>query len=240
VPILSGASGTAYFDDLTVIQDTPTQSAVTIMFDDSLDNHYMVAKPLMDALGFKGTLAVITGTLGQAGSLTMQNLKTFQSAGWEISSHSINHEDITTLTTARATREIVNSYQTLKNNGFTVTDFVYPYGAFNANLNAIGSPYYKSMRSFQAGNNPQGVYPYDVKVRQVTNATTASDVAAWVAEGKANKKWEVLVFHAVTASSDDIYYTDPTVFKNMLDAIKASGVPVVTYAQGVSLFAQKP
>ncbi len=238
VPILSQASGTAWFDDISVMENTPTQSAVTIMFDDGEDNNYTVAKPLMDSAGFVGSVAIISGSVGDTGYMNQNQIKGLVSAGWEILSHSINHDDMTLLTTKQANNEFVKSKNQLQNiSGTIIKNFAYPFGAYNGDLNALAwSAGYLSARPFESGDNPQGIYPFEVKIRKMVNTTTLSDVDSWLAQANNEKRWEVLVFHGIKNSGEDEYYTTPSLFSSIVDTIKNSGIQVITYDTGMQLF----
>lgn len=238
VPALISASGTAYFDDVTVQEYTPTQSAVTLLFDDGPRNTYGQARPVLDRYTFKGTAAVITDYIGTPGYMTLSQINNLYWGGWEIMSHSVTHTDLTTLTSAQAAQELTKSKAVLANYG--VKNFAYPFGAYNGDLNAQGMALYRSMRGFEQGTNAQGTYPYDVKVRGVTTQTTVADVRQWLADAKQNNKWVVLVFHDIVATGPDIYHTTPAIFKQMIAAVSESGVPVRTYNEALDLFAAQP
>lgn len=235
IPALINASGTAYFDDLVVRDYVPTQSAVTLMFDDGPRNTFGQAKPVLDAYGYKGTAAVITSNIGQRGFMTSAQIGTLYNSGWEIVSHSVTHSDMTAMTDAQALSEFTSSKNALS--AYGVKNFAYPFGAYSGDLNALGAPLYTSMRGFEQGSNVQGVYPYDIKVRGVTTQTTNADITNWLADAKTNNRWLVLVFHDIVNSGPDIYHTTPTQFRQMIQLVSASGVPVKTYDQALQQFA---
>jgi len=242
IPILGSASGNAYFDDIIV---TPIQvqqkSAVTIMFDDGELNTFTEAKPILDAYNFKGVAVIPVGDLGSfPENMTSVQVQQLQASGWEIVSHAINNDTnlLTDITSAQAAADIANSKTLLQALGLTIRNFAWPFGAYNAELIGYAQASgYTSTRTFESGNNPQGAFPYDIKVRQVKDVTTPAQVAEWIAEGKANNRWEVIVFHTIGTSADVTYSTSKAVFAQMISAIATSGVPVVTYNQGLVSFA---
>jgi peptidoglycan/xylan/chitin deacetylase (PgdA/CDA1 family) len=240
VPILGNASGTAYFDDIAVTPIEPVvKSAATIIFDDANVTDIEQAKPVMDMYGFKGTSAIPVGDLGDLGVMTSTQVQSLRASGWEIVSHGVyNDTNLTAVTPAQAAADITNSKSLLEALGFAVRNFAWPFGSFNAELIGYAQASgYTSTRTFEAGDNPQGAFPYDIKSRQVTNTTTPAQVAQWLAEGKAKNRWEVLVFHVIKSSGDDIYYTSPAVFAQMMAVVAQSGVPVMTYNQALVNFA---
>lgn len=240
IPILGNATGSANFDDLTLREFTPTQAAVTLMFDDGEVNTYTEAQPALARHNFAGTTAIPTGEIGTDGFMSWAQVQALQTQGWNVVAHSVTHSDLTLLPAAQAEAELANSKATLQSQGLQVKSFAFPYGAYNSNLLALTSKYYSSARAFELGDNPQGTFPFDVKVRSVTTAVTPAQVAAWVQEAKAKNRWEVIVFHSLTATGPDAYHTSPAVFNQMIDAVAASGVKVVTYDQGIQQFGVSP
>jgi len=238
VPILGNATGVAYFDDITVIPiDPTTKSAVTFVFDDGESNTYTVARPILDTYGFDASVAIPTNEIDSEGSMSLAQISDLVASGWEVISHSKSHSDMTKQDKAVWQSELSDSKTILEVLGFSVNNFVLPFGAYNADIMAYGQNIYTSVRAFESGDNPQGAYPYEIKVRQVTNTTTASDVAAWVAEGKTNNRWEVIAFHRIASSGDDAYYTTPETLSAMMVVVADAGIPVVTYDAGLKAFA---
>ena len=240
--MVGSASGTAYFDDVSVTPIEPTvRSAVTIMFDDGESSVYSLAKPFMDVHGFKGSASIPVGDLGQPGVMTSAEVQALQASGWEIVSHAMNNDtNLVALSPAQAAEQIANSKTLLEALGLTIKSISWPFGAYNAALigNAQSSGY-TSARTFEVGDNPQGAFPYDIKVRQVKNTTTVADIASWIAEGQSSNKWEVIVFHTIANTGDDAYYTPSITFGQMMNAVAQSGVSVLTYEQGLQAFGVK-
>ncbi len=235
VPALINASGTAWFDDVTVADFEPTQAAVTLMFDDGPANTFTAAKPAMDVYGFKGVSGIITSYTDQDTTyMTSTQIQALYTSGWEIASHSVNHTDMTTITPAQAVTELEASKAALAK--WSPKLFATPYGAYNAYILGEGAKYYTTMRNFEQGSNPQGTFPYDVKVRGITTQTTMADIQNWLAEAQAQKRWEVFVFHDIANTGDDIYHTPVAQFKQILQSISASGVPVKTYSDALQQF----
>ena len=61
--------------------------------------------------------------------LTAQDLRNLQSAGWDIASHGVNHDDMTTLSNAAAKADLINSKSYLQSLGLTVDTYAWPFGA---------------------------------------------------------------------------------------------------------------
>ncbi len=236
VPILGKAVGTAYFDDITVKEFTPYQSAITLMFDDGEENTLTVAKPILDNYGFKATASIIVNEVGEDGFMKWNDIRYLENSGWEIASHSLSHRNLTLLSPWEIKKELYLSKKILTRQKLHVNNFVLPYGAYNDYILDKASSYYSSVRSYEQGDNPQGLFPFEIKVRGTTSSTTPEQVSFWIKEAQNNKHWVILVFHSIAQNGDDEYYMTPETFKEVVRKIKESRIPVVTYNEGLKLF----
>jgi peptidoglycan/xylan/chitin deacetylase (PgdA/CDA1 family) len=240
VPILGASSGTAYFDDITISEFTPAQGAITFMFDDGETTTLTEGKKKLDTVGFKGSAAIISSEVGSAGYMNKQQLLTLQRGGWEIVSHSVSHEDLTLMTPANYNKELLSSKNSLTALGLKVNNFGLPFGAYNADIMANAAKYYSSARAYESGDNPRGAFPFDVKVRGLLSSTPISEVKSWIDKAKNEKRWEVFVFHSIVENGDDEYHSTPKQLSDIVDLVKASGLSVITYNQGIQMFATTP
>jgi peptidoglycan/xylan/chitin deacetylase (PgdA/CDA1 family) len=240
IPILQQSSGTAYFDDITVNEYAPSSGAVTLMFDDGETGTYTEAKKLLSRYGYIGSSAVISDQIGETGFMTQEQVLGLQTDNWEIVSHSVNHEDMTAMTPTQYTNELVNSKSALEAflGAGKVKDFAYPLGAYNADIIAAAAAAgYQSTRAYEIGDNPMGAFPYDVKVQSVVESTTITDVQSWLTAAKNNGRWTMIVMHTVTErAGDDTYYVSPAQLNHILDAVRDSGLSVLTYDQAVQTY----
>lgn len=106
-------------------------TVVSITFDDGYAAT-SVGLDVMKDLGLRGTLYVNSQRVGEPKFFTRAQLKTYQDAGFEIGSHSLNHEDLGTLTPEAAKDNLCADRTSLMNLGFKVTSVAYPFGSYNA------------------------------------------------------------------------------------------------------------
>lgn len=238
VPILANAKGKAFFDNLSVREYEPAGAAVTVMFDDGETSTYSEGFPAMKKYNFKGSTAIITKEVGKDGFMTWEQIKKLQSERWEVVSHGLSHSDLTTMPKKEMRRELRRSKRQLEKKGLRVKNFALPFGAYNSNIMALGTKWYRSLRAFEQGGNSPGTLPWDVKVRGVTSETTLATVAGWINEAKAKKQWLVIVHHRIAETGDDAYYTTPANLAAMLKVIDDSKVEVVTYDEGLNKFGE--
>jgi len=106
---------------------------VVLTFDDGWEDFYRSVFPLLKAHGFKATLFVVPGFLGQLDYMTWKQVKEAQKSGFvEIGSHSLYHFALTCLDKQEAKKRIGLSKRILeKKLGVPVRVFAYPYGALN-------------------------------------------------------------------------------------------------------------
>ncbi len=108
------------------------QTIVSLGFDDGYSSQYDAARPMLAAHGMHATFFIISGSVGESGYMTWSQLDGLAADGNEIGGHTLDHPDLTTLSSTEARRQICDDRTQLQAHGFQVTDFAYPYGAFNA------------------------------------------------------------------------------------------------------------
>jgi peptidoglycan/xylan/chitin deacetylase (PgdA/CDA1 family) len=241
---LIAANGSLTIDDSSFGIYTPApfnRGIVSINFDDGWSNQYTNALPLLNKYGEHATFFIISGELqDQPDYMSTTQIKGLITAGDEVGSHTITHPDLTTLTTAQAQNEMQQSQTTLQNTfGIPITDFAYPYGAYNASTIAIGKQLYVSQRTVNSGfNTKDNLNLTQVLVQNVFNNTTPAQVKAWVDQANQQHTWLELVYHEVaTVPSDptDVPYdTQPSDLDAELSYIKSSGIAVETTQQAIN------
>ena len=136
--------GTAYGNEVTFIYITPEINVckwlndspcfLSLSFDDGQPSHITIAN-ILDQYGFKGTFYVETRELGDPGLMTMYY--NIAAAGHEIGSHSVNHQDLTSLSEAELLYEIDESVNTINSNLNTIcTSFAHPFDITNDHVDA--------------------------------------------------------------------------------------------------------
>ena len=80
-----------------------------------------------------GTFFINSAEVGTSGFyMNWSQVHDIADAGNEIGGHTLHHPDLTTISAAEATTEICDDRTALVNQGFTVTNFAYPYGHTNS------------------------------------------------------------------------------------------------------------
>jgi peptidoglycan/xylan/chitin deacetylase (PgdA/CDA1 family) len=208
---------------------------ISLTFDDGWTNQATNAGPILKAANLPGTFYLISDYLGAGPYMSVAQAKSLQAAGSEIGSHTVSHQNLDKLDPAALTRELANSKGALEAQFGPVTSLAYPYGAGNATVQAEAAKYYSSARATDPGNNVRGKYNrYALRIGYVLNTTPLSTVQGWINDAKANNSWLILCYHRIADdNAGDPYTTSVSAFRSQIDAVKASGVPVVTVRDGV-------
>ncbi|HEL1733233.1 TPA: polysaccharide deacetylase family protein [Streptococcus suis] len=116
------------------------KKVVWLTFDDSLWDFYSYAYPLLKQYQTKATNNVITGftEYGQAGHLTLDQIKEMQTAGLSFQGHTVNHPDLEYSSIEDQTNELTSSkaYLDSQLNQETIA-IAYPGGRYSADTVAL-------------------------------------------------------------------------------------------------------
>ncbi len=237
-----------------IAQAAPT--VVTISFDDGLGDQHQVL-PWFQQYGMHATFYVNSAELGTSGYyMTMSQVHDLAAAGNEIGGHTLHHPDLTTQTTAQATTEICDDRTALVNQGFTVTDFAYPYGHTNAAIEQIAHNCgYDSARGVSGIVSPDGCTfnarscpyaetlppadPYLTRTPEnAESTTTLATLEGYVtqAEQHGGGYVQIVIHHICAGSGCDTYSTTPATMQGLLAWLApraANGTVVRTTAQAL-------
>jgi len=221
----------------------PQQTVVSLTFDDAWSDQY-VAPSMLASHGMHGTFYVNSANIGSSVSfLGWSQLQSFQSAGNEIAGHTLNHVDLTTVSSAEAQRQVCQDRRALMSEGLTVTDFAYPYGATNSSVGSIvqGCGYNSGRRSWglcspaQTGCPaaetipPQSLWAIRTQ-SSIRSWTTVQDLENAVINAEATGGWVTFVFHHICDGCDSYAITQSNLqaFLDWLEPRSANGTSVKT------------
>ncbi|MFZ1043982.1 MAG: polysaccharide deacetylase family protein [Anaerolineales bacterium] len=108
---------------------------IILAFDDSNEDNYTNAFPIMKKYGFTGVLYVVGTYIDQPNYLTTDQIKEMAAAGWEVGSHTMTHQELTVMTDDQLHYEIVESRKYLEQQlGVPILTFAYPFGGENSGV----------------------------------------------------------------------------------------------------------
>jgi peptidoglycan/xylan/chitin deacetylase (PgdA/CDA1 family) len=219
-------------------------TTVSLTFDDSRADQMQAAEILAEH-EMAATFFVISGRVGASGYMNLANLEELATGGNEIADHTVNHLNLTNVNREEAERQVCDARIQLEAWGFHVTDFAYPQGGSDPELEEIvqncglnsarvvgdivspgtcfGCPY----------SNPiPPEDPYEIKTPDSIKATTSlAELKGLVTQAQEHGGgWVPLVFHHV-CDECDAASIDPETFKAFLDWLgeeAGNGVSVKT------------
>jgi peptidoglycan/xylan/chitin deacetylase (PgdA/CDA1 family) len=238
------ASYGSFSDQAALEVESDPATTVSLTFDDGRADQ-MEAAQILAEHEMAATFFVISGRIGASGYMSLPNLEELAAAGNEIGDHTVNHLNLTNVNREEAERQICNARVQLEAWGFPVTDFAYPQGGTdpeleeiveNCNLNSarivsdLVSPGACSGCPYSNAIPPED--PYKVKTPDSIKATTSlADLKGLVAQAQEHGGgWVPLVFHHV-CDECDAASIDPETFKAFLDWLgeeAGNGVSVKT------------
>jgi peptidoglycan/xylan/chitin deacetylase (PgdA/CDA1 family) len=113
-----------------LVYDAPLpDKPVMLTFDDTRVEHYTVAAQEMNKYNFKGAFFIMTIAIGKPNYMSSQQIKTLDSTGHSIGSHTWDHQNLKKLPPTEWVNQIDKPKQRLESIiGHSVDYFAYPFG----------------------------------------------------------------------------------------------------------------
>lgn len=141
------------------------KKSVVLTFDDGYKDNYDTAYPILKKYGFKATVFVITNCIGTGEYLTEEELKEMDQNGFDVESHTANHETLTKLSYDKQYDTISQSKERLeKLLNKKVKYIAYPCGKYNNNtVKAVKNAGYKMALSTDGrwADKSDGIFTLD-------------------------------------------------------------------------------
>jgi peptidoglycan/xylan/chitin deacetylase (PgdA/CDA1 family) len=208
---------------------------ISITFDDGQLSQYQNARPILSARGMPATFYFVGDAFGWGGSsMTAAQARQLITEGHEAGNHTKSHPDLTTLAAGAINTQFSGAQSSiLSATGKTPTSCAYPYGAYNSTVDTEAKKFFRSCRGTGAtDNNPASMNTYNLGTYMMGSAYNAGSVATMAARAKANNSWIILLYHGVGPSGT--LDTDTATFTAQMDAIKNSGVRVMTVSDALT------
>jgi peptidoglycan/xylan/chitin deacetylase (PgdA/CDA1 family) len=223
------SSGMPMHSAYAAVQGSSATPKISFTFDDGQQSALLNAEPILAQYGLVGTSYIITDCVGMTtvpntcnanndvAYMTWAQIKQLQTAGWEIGSHTADHDCLASsaetdpsdcanaapLTNAQLTTELQGSQQALAAQGYNATDIAPPYGDYNNNVIAQLAKYYATMRQFKNDASNANVWPYSDYYLQdyvvLEKTTPVATIETAINNAITNKQWLILTFHDIEA-----------------------------------------
>lgn len=169
----------ARFDTiLDKVQATPHPDHIRLSFDDGNASDHDIALPRLRARGLTADFFVLSGRIGQLGSLSAEQIRALAACGMGIGSHGIAHRDWRRIGATDLEAEVTGSRGAIKDIlGRPVTTAGIPFGSYDAQvLAALRRAGYSAVYSSDGGTmNPQAFLRPRTSVRATM---TEAEIAA--------------------------------------------------------------
>lgn len=111
------------------------EKPIVITFDDGYDDNYQFAYPILKKYEMTATFFIITGKISSATYINWRQLRNLAKNGFGIGAHTVNHENLSALSSDLAKKEISKSKKDLELAlDKKIRFFAYPFGDYNINL----------------------------------------------------------------------------------------------------------
>lgn len=132
----------------------PDRASFAITFDDGNFSDLRIAAPHLVRRGLRGTFFVLTGRIGQRGSLNANDVRELMMAGMLIGSHGVAHRDWTRLNGPGLRHELIAARMTLEEIcRQPIQTAAIPFGRYNAAvLRALRTARYHTVYSSDRGS----------------------------------------------------------------------------------------
>ena len=206
---------------------------VSFTYDDGYPNWYDIGFPVFQEYGFPGVVYVnalswwVTGN----GYGAVDKLIEMQEAGWEISSHTYDHQGIDSL-------NVCMMKDWLDSLGFTNSGFAAPghdWSHEKVNIVKTHHPYYSATGS-QEGGHSQPFDLYFLTRLDLTNNKTIEEVRGYLDDAVANNKWIIFYAHEFGGTYGDGsgWYQCDSLLRMTFDEIVARWIPVKTVKEVIT------
>jgi len=208
---------------------------VSLTFDDAHADQ-LGAAAYMNAKGLKGTFYVPSGFLNaDAAYMSTAQALALQSAGNEIGGHSVTHADLAFADTGEVTRQICNDRISLRNLGFRITSFAYPYASSTPAIEGIANTCgYNSARglgdiashiagteTFPLAETMPPADPFLTKAPdQIDNTWTLQNLEDLTLKAQPGGGWMQYTFHHIGVDAEPLSVTTAN-FNALIDFLAA-------------------
>jgi peptidoglycan/xylan/chitin deacetylase (PgdA/CDA1 family) len=222
------------------------KGTVLFTFDDGWDDQYTNARPILDTAGFKATAYVNSEFIqnGNEGFMSVSHAKSLYSAGWDIGTHTTNHNDIGDLTDQAHIAELKSLYNDcatwLVANDMPRAAYhvAYPSGLFSSDLiRLLKNLNFKSGRATMFGQQYGIQYQNDYFKLPVYSVGDEDDVLACldgIDSAAAGGSTIILMLHKVEPLQGDLVTTNEQL-RRLVDRAKnqvnAGKLQVMTVTQ---------
>jgi Polysaccharide deacetylase len=211
-----------------------SSAIISIEFDDGWKSAYQNGLPILNKYNIKTTQSIISGANenGNPVYVTDNQIRDYSNQGHDISSHSVTHRSLFSLSDVQMREEFLNSRNKLQNLiGKKVPYFVAPYCDFGDREANAARGFYQYARGCFTGseNTPNNIDIRNLDSKIVEQGTSIDTFNSWIANAKKNNSLLILVYHKVSQdTSPDAYSVTPQTLDTQMGIVSRSGLKIQT------------
>ncbi|MFA5405829.1 MAG: polysaccharide deacetylase family protein [Candidatus Nanoarchaeia archaeon] len=205
---------------LIVLLIPPSESIVSITFDDGLESQYN-ASLILDEYDYKGTFYICPGLNEFEGYALMswEQIVNLQSRGHEIGCHTMTHINASSVSDDAFRQELIDCERIIN-----ADSFAYPYGE-GIDKESIVRDYFTSARLVLQGVNDKS--DFNVKALIIVHDRFEQRIN-WLKDWLKEDGWVAVTIHGVTNNPRGLIDITPDELRQVLEVIKGSGAKVMT------------
>jgi peptidoglycan/xylan/chitin deacetylase (PgdA/CDA1 family) len=225
---------------LPAVQTQPSP-LVVVTFDDADQSVYSVGFALMRQADSSWTATHFfpNSYIGLPASVTLDEEKEMERAGWESGGHGWEHDNLTAMPPDSAAVRIKDSYDFLVQNGLSHESFAWASGMYDDTVKAMVAAYFVNIRSSHDYYYLDGVDRKELGYFAVKGDFTSDDIIARVEEARRDGAPLVVIgFHVIqpdTAPPLPIYYCKESAFRGFLSYLKVQQLRVMSVRDAMKI-----
>jgi peptidoglycan/xylan/chitin deacetylase (PgdA/CDA1 family) len=214
---------------------------VVVTFDDAHQSVYSMGFKLMHEADTSWTATHFfpNAYLGLPGSVTLDEEKEMERAGWESGGHGLDHDNLTAMPPDSAAWRIRASYDFLVSSGLSHESFAWASGMYNDTVKAMVAGYFTNIRTSHDYYYLDGVDRRELGYFAVKGEFTSDDIMVRVEEARRDGAPMVVIgFHVIqpdTAAPLPVYYCKESAFRGFLSYLKDQQLRVMSVRDAMKI-----
>lgn len=226
----NGTNPTTRFlvDDLRATE-RGDQGYVVLTFDDSVQNQYTTAMPMLEERGWPGVAAIIPDSINQPDRLTVAQCREMRSAGWDIAAHP--HRALPDMDADERVGYLEDAQDYIANriDEDGAKHYFAPYNRMDADSLEVVREVFES--SFIHGGQPNIAPPTDGHMVSRVNGYALDEVPDLLDLAAEYNQAVVTLVHGVGNTDSDLNDITEDEFATLLDEIESRDLVVVTASE---------
>ncbi len=207
---------------------------VSFTFDDNAAGQAAIARPLLNAAGFKATFYAPTSFIqpDNEAALGWSQMKAMAAEGHEMAGHSITHNDMPQLSIPALEKELSEPINLIhQQTGANVRSFATPSGLYTQREFPYFEKYYDSHRNAFLNLNDVAADRY--QLYGVSGDADINKVLADLEEAAASDRWAILIYHQINETGTGFFAASRVNLAKTIDFVRSRGIPVARVDEGV-------